>query len=120
MTRARHALLLAFAFAASVTLGGCDLLSSDDDRAPDAELIIGTWTGTDVSARVDVPVVGVQSIPIPGISASDFGASFQTSAVTLEFDPDDDDARIGFPAGTPGVPEDFSIPLPNEVSISGT
>lgn len=116
MTAARS-LLVVFA---ALALGGCDILASDnDDRAPDAELIVGAWTGTGVSARVDVPVVGVQSVPILGISASAFGASFQTSAVTLDFDPDDD-ATIGFPDGTPGIPEDFSIPLPNEVSVSGT
>ena len=101
-----------FVALAVLALGGCDILSSDDDdRAPDAELIVGTWTGTGVSARVTA--AGGLSIPIPGIDASAFGASFQTSAVTLEFDPDDD--------ATLGIPQtDFSIPLPNEVSVSGT
>ncbi len=112
MMRARHALLLAFALTVSVTLGGCDLFSSDDDdRAPDAELIVGTWTGTGVSARVTA--AGGVSIPLTGIDASALGASFQTSAVTLDFDPADD-AELNIPR------TDFSIPLPNEASLSGT
>ena len=114
MTRARHALLLAFAFAASVTLGGCDLLSSDDDRAPDAELILGAWTGTSINVRADTnSPLGTISLPFPGADASAATAEFSASSATLGFDPDDD-AEFNIKQ------LNFSIPLPNEVSVSGT
>ena len=108
MTRAARLLLVAVcALAASA----CD--SEDPEvRAPDAELILGTWTGSSVNARVITPL-GDVSLPIPGVDASAFGASFQGTGVQFAFDPDDD-AVLSIPQ------TEFSIPLPDEASFGGT
>lgn len=106
MTRALNVLLVAVL---ALAVSACD--ESDPDRASDAELIVGTWTGTSVNARLTA--LGGVAVPVPGVDASAFGASFQTSAVTLSFDPDDD-ARLEIPQ------TEFSIPLPDNISIGGT
>ena len=106
MTRALN-LLLAAALALAVS--ACD--ETDPDRAPDAELIVGTWTGTSVNARITA--LGGIPVPIPTVDASAFGASFQASGVQFSFDPEDD--------ATLSIPQtDFSIPLPDEISFGGT
>ncbi len=92
---------------ASVFMGGCD---SATTTMSDSALIVGSWQGTDLNAKI----IGGLSVSIPSVDPSVASVTFGSGgSFSLLFDPAD--------GSTLGIPNtSISVPLPNQVSITGT